>query len=51
MVQRLARAAEAALAAHKHVSAIDVFTGMGLLADIHVKEWRTGRVDFLERVI
>ncbi len=45
------RAAEAALAHHHYVSAIDVLTGMGLLTPSNLQSWRTGRVDFLERVI
>lgn len=49
--QRVARAAEAALAHHNYVSAIDVFTGMGLLAAAHLEAWRKGRIDFLERVL
>lgn len=48
---RVVRAAEAALADHHYVSAIDVLTGMGLLAPTHVDAWRKGRVDYLERVI
>jgi hypothetical protein len=49
--ERVVRAAEAALADHRYVSAIDVLTGMGLLADTHVEAWRKGHIDFLERVI
>lgn len=49
--QRVVRAAEATLAHQKYVSAIDVLTGMGLLAPTHLKNWRNGRIDFLERVI
>jgi hypothetical protein len=49
--QRVVRAAEAALAKKEYVSAIDVLTGMGLLAPRQVDDWRKGRVDFLERVI
>ena len=49
--QRVVRAAEAALAGHNYVSAIDVLTGMGLLAPAHVEAWRKGRIDFLERVV
>ena len=49
--QRVVRAAEAALAHHHYVSAIDVFIGMGLLTPSNLQAWRTGRVDFLERVI
>lgn len=48
---RVVRAAEAALADHQYVSAIDVLAGMGLLAPAHVDAWRKGRVDSLERVI
>lgn len=48
---RVTSAAEAALAHHHYVSAIDVLTGMGLLAPTHVQDWRKGRIDFLERVI
>src|SRR4051812_8089935 len=49
--QRVARAAEAALADQKCVSAIDVLTGIGLLAPTHVEAWRKGRIDFLETMI
>ncbi len=51
MENRVTSAAEAALAHHHYVSAIDVLTGMGLLAQVHVQDWRKGRIDFLERVI
>ena len=49
--KRVVRAAEAALAHHQYVSAIDVLVGAELLAAPHVEAWRKGRVDFLERVI
>jgi hypothetical protein len=49
--QRAAAAAEAALARHHYVSAIDVLTGMGFLSLAHVQEWRKGRIDCLERMI
>ena len=49
--QRVVRAAEAALAGHQHVTAIDVLTGMRLLEPAHVEAWRKGRIDFLERVV
>ena len=49
--RRVVQAAEGALAHHQYVSAIDVLTGMGLLAPTHLQAWRKGRVDFLERVI
>ncbi len=45
------QAAEAALADHGYVSAIDVLTGMRLLSPVHVESWRKGRIDFLERMI
>jgi len=48
---RVVRSAEAALARQHYVSSIDVFTGMGLLTSAHLKAWRTGRLDFLERAI
>jgi Uncharacterized conserved protein len=48
---RVTSAAEAALAHHHYVSAIDVLTGTGLLSPAHLQEWRKGRIDFLERVI
>jgi hypothetical protein len=49
--KRVVSAAEAALAEHQYVSAIDVFTGMGLLAPSHVTAWQKGQLDFLERMI
>jgi hypothetical protein len=49
--QRVARAAEAALAERKFVTAIDVFVGLGWLTPTRVDEWRQGRVDYLERVM
>ena len=49
--QRVVRTAEAVLAQQKYVSAIDVLTGTGLLAPVHVKNWRNGRIDSLEKVI
>ncbi|HUG84903.1 MAG TPA: hypothetical protein VMM13_10080, partial [Euzebya sp.] len=48
--QRVARAAQAALDDHDHVTAIDVLTGLGWLAPSAVDRWRQGRVDYLERV-
>ena len=51
MRERVVRAAEAALAHHQYVSAIDVLTGARLLTPTHVESWRKGRIDFLERVI
>ena len=49
--QRVERAAEAALAQQRYVSAIDVFLGLGWLAPTHLGEWRQGRVQCLERVV
>jgi len=45
------RAAEAALTDRRYVSPIDVFIGMGLLAPVHVRDWRQGRIPFLEQAI
>jgi hypothetical protein len=49
--ERVVEAAEAALYDHSYVSAIDLFTGMGLLAPSHVENWRKGRLPCLEAVI
>jgi hypothetical protein len=49
--QRVTRAAEAALAERKFVTAIDVLVGVGWLEPRRVNEWRQGRVDYLERVV
>ncbi|MCP5119865.1 MAG: hypothetical protein GY953_54395, partial [bacterium] len=49
--RRVIAAAEAALADHHYVSAIDVLTGMGALSPTQLADWRKGRIDFLERVM
>ena len=49
--QRVVRAAEAALAQRKFVTAIDVLVGVGWLEPRRVDEWRQGRVPYLERVV
>jgi hypothetical protein len=49
--ERVRQAAEAALAEQGYVSAIDVFTRMGLLALAHVDDWRRGRLACLEPAI
>jgi hypothetical protein len=49
--ERVIRAAEAALADHHYVSALDIFVGMGLLPPAHVRDWRNGRIPYLEHVI
>lgn len=51
MEARVARAAEAALADHKYVTAIDVLQGMGWLTPSHVDLWRQGRVRCLENEV
>ncbi len=48
--RRVARAAEAALAQRRFVTAIDVLVGVGWLVPRRVDEWRQGRVDYLEQV-
>jgi hypothetical protein len=48
--QRVVRAAEAALAERKFVTAIDVLVGIGWLPPTLVEQWRQGRVEFLEGV-
>jgi hypothetical protein len=48
--RRVGRAAEAALAERKFVTAIDVLVGVGWLEQRKVEEWRQGRVDYLEGV-
>lgn len=47
----MVRAAEAALADRHYVSALDIFVGMGLLAAAHVRDWREGRIPYLEQVV
>jgi hypothetical protein len=49
--RRVVRAAEAALAERKFVTAIDVLVGVGWLQPAKVAEWRQGRVDYLERAV
>src|SRR5688572_12929686 len=48
--ERVARAAEAALAERKVVTPIDVLVGIGWLSPHSVEAWRQGRADSLERV-
>jgi hypothetical protein len=48
---RVLRAAEAALADHKYVTAVDVFQGIGWLIPQHVDLWRQGRVRCLENEV
>ena len=49
--RRVVRAAEAALAQRKFVTAIDVLVGLGWLEPRRVDEWRQGRVAYLEVVV
>ena len=49
--ERVARAAEAALADQQYVSPIDVLTGLGWLAPSNVALWRQARVPDLETVV
>jgi hypothetical protein len=46
--ERVARAAEAALADKKFVTPVDVLTGVGWLPPGTVDRWRQGRVEYLE---
>jgi hypothetical protein len=49
--KRVVSAAEAALAHHHYVSAVDVLIGAGFLQPAKFQAWKKGRVDFPERVI
>ena len=49
--QRVVRAAEAALAQRRFVTAIDVLVGLGWLEPRRVDVWRQGRVPYLEAVV
>src|SRR5215470_17201048 len=48
---RVIRAAEAALAAQKYVSPVDVLVGIGWLDPGALKRWRQGQVEYLEAVV
>src|SRR5215470_8196031 len=48
LADRIVRAAEAALAAQKYVSPVDVLVGIGWLDPGAVKRWRQGQVGHLE---
>jgi hypothetical protein len=48
---RVTRAAEAALAARKYVSSIDVLVGMGWLDPDSLKRWQQGQIAYLERCV
>jgi hypothetical protein len=51
LVKRVARAAEAALAAQRFASAIDILIGIGWLDTGAVERWRRGQIDCLEEVV
>jgi hypothetical protein len=51
LAERVARAAEAALAARQFVSAIDILVGIGWLDLEAAERWRRGQIDCLERVV
>jgi hypothetical protein len=51
LADRVAKAAEAALAARHFVSAIDVLIGIGWLDSGAVESWRRGQIDCLEEVV
>ena len=48
---RVIRAAEAALAAQKYVSPVDVLIGIGWLDPGALKRWQQGQVEYLEGVV
>ena len=49
--RRVIAAAEAALAARRYVTAIDVFLGLGWLPGSSERAWRQGRIPYLEAAI
>jgi hypothetical protein len=51
LAQRVAKAAEAALAAQGFASPIDVLVGIGWLDPGKVEQWRRGQIDYLEGAV
>jgi hypothetical protein len=51
LADRVAQAAQAALAARKYVTPIDVLIGIGWLDPGSERRWRQGQIDFLERTV
>jgi len=51
LADRVAKAAEAALAARHYVSAIDILVGIGWLDPEAVERWRRGQIECLEGVV
>lgn len=49
--QRVIQAAESTLERQKYVSAVDILLGIGWLPPSSLKNWRLGKVDYLERVV
>ena len=51
LADRVAKAAQAALAARHFVSAIDILVGIGWLDAQALERWRRGQIDCLEEVV
>ena len=51
LADRVAKAAEAALAARHFVSGVDILVGIGWLDPRAVERWRRGQIDCLEEVV
>ena len=51
LAERVARAAEAALATQGYASPVDILLGTGWLYPSAVKEWQQGRIEYLDDVI
>jgi hypothetical protein len=51
LADRIAKAAEAALAAQGHASPIDVFVGIGWLGGGAPERWRRGQIDCIEAAV
>ena len=51
LADRVAKAAEAALATRHYVSAIDVLVGIGWLDATELERWRRGQIECLEAVV
>lgn len=51
LAARVAKAADAALAVRRFVSAIDILIGIGWLDSRSVEHWRRGQIDCLEEVV
>jgi hypothetical protein len=51
LADRVAKAAEAALAARRFVSAVDILVGIGWLDSGAMERWRRGQIDCLEEAI